>query len=274
MPKQYDYDQLESIGDPGMHVQHVLEGSRVKAIIDENYSYKQKGFISRFLALLLYAVVVVACPVIIFITNGVRIRGRRNLQNLKTGAVSICNHVLTLDNMCVAQALFPRKIYFQSQEETFSIKGIRHVVKGLGAYPIPKSMKAKREYIKFTDELLQNKQIVQIFPEGSLWPYYERIRPFKAGAFHFAVKNNVPVIPMCINFRERPKLLKIFGVKAKCATLHIGKPIYPNNCLNFADAVTDLKERSQTTIMRMNKYFKLIDTGKIIEKEEKLREII
>ena len=54
-----------------------------------------------------------------------------------------------------------------------------------------------------------------MYPEGEIAPYSRELRSFKNGAFHFAVKNDVPVLPMVFVF-PKPKKVKLI----------VGKPVY------------------------------------------------
>lgn len=60
--------------------------------------------------------------------------------------------------------------------------------------------------------------------KGSLIPYCKKIREFKKGAFDFAVKNQVPVVPMVFQFRE-PKGIRKLWKRKQDVTLTILGPI-------------------------------------------------
>ena len=69
-----------------------------------------------------------------------------------------------------------------------------------------------------------NGNMIHFYPEGYLVPYCEKIRTFKNGAFNFAVKNKVDIIPVVFTFREPKGIRKIFK-KKKDVTLKILEPI-------------------------------------------------
>ena len=58
-----------------------------------------------------------------------------------------------------------------------------------------------------------------------MWRRYEKVRPFKPGAFRFAVKFNVPVLPLFIEFRQT-KPRKVLRLKEK-VVMHILPAVYP-----------------------------------------------
>lgn len=73
--------------------------------------------------------------------------------------------------------------------------------------------------------LMEKHKIVNFYPEHALWPRYEKLRPFKSGAFRYAVKFGVPVLPLFIEFRQT-RLRKFLHLKKK-VVLHILPAVYP-----------------------------------------------
>lgn len=270
MAKKYDYEKLEQEGKTDVHVDgEVIKNLESKKEITAKYHFTIKNPIGRFFAFIFWCVVALLVPFITYLFHGTRIKGKRNLRGIRNnGAVVICNHVLYLDCMIGAQCVYPKKLYFHVLENSMKVKGLSIVMKALGAMPIPSRPSAKRAFIEETDNLLKKKKWVCVYPEAALWPYYEKIRPFKTGAFHFAVKNDVPIIPICINFRKRRGLFKKLGMRTKFVTVHIGRPIYADKNLEFNDAVNDLLQRSNYNLNRMNHWFKVID-GNVVDENEK-----
>lgn len=277
MAKRYDYEKLQSEGiSDDFHVDGERDESKLSNVeIDKNYKFRIKNPIAKFFANLFYCFAALVIPFIVYLAHGVRFRGRRNLRSLKnTGAVAITNHVLYLDCMMIAQAVFPKKLYFQVLENNMKLPGVRFFMKACGCMPIPRKQSAKRVYVEETDKILKDeKKFVGIYPEAALWPYYTKIRKFKPGAFHFAVKDDVPIIPVIINFRAPRGIQKWFNMKVRYVTVHIGKPIYANKDLPFNESVTELMERSHNIMVRMNHWFKVIDEGKV-QAQEKLNDDI
>ena len=181
-----------------------------------------------------------------FFAFGLRIRGRENVKAVKgTGAVTVCNHVHPMDCTMINEALFPRRVYYLSLADNFRIPVIRHIIKALGAVPIPPDTSCKAEMLEQIDEALKGGDLLQIYPEGILRPYHNGLRAVKPGAFSIAYNAGVPVLPFAITFRE-PKGL--FRLKRKpCITLTAMPPIYP-------DAQTPKRE----DVLRMKEEFRNI----------------
>ncbi len=199
----------------------------LKFDIDENYEYIPKGKIFNFFSNILYNVI--ALPILKILTKiiyDLKIEGIENIRNFQGGAVTVSNHVLILDCAMVGIACGFRKVYYTTREGSFKIPFVRKLIKLLRAVPIPSTMNNKKHFTQSINEVLNEGNLVHFYPEAALWPYYEKIRNFKYGAFNFAVQNNVPIIPMVFKFREAKGFRKLFKKKPD-VTLVILKPILP-----------------------------------------------
>ncbi len=162
---------------------------------------------------------------------GLRIDGRKNLrkyrEELKNGAMCICNHVFIFDAFGVNQAVkrFGR-IWIPMFAKHFNGKNgwfMRHA----GGIPIPETRGGMRKFNEAFDEYHRRKDWFLIFPETVRWNMYVPIRPFKLGAFSMAYKYDIPVIPLVYSYRERKGLYRLFGKRNEpCVTLHVGEPIF------------------------------------------------
>ena len=188
----------------------------------------------------------IAYLVLLIITKviyNLKIEGKENLQKIKNGAVTVSNHVLFLDCAIIGIALISKKIYFTTEEGSFKIPFVRRLIKLLRAIPIPKDLTNKRNFTKEINKLLQEGRIVHFYPEAALWPYHNKIRNFKNGAFDFAVRNDVPVIPMVFKFRETEGIRRFFKMKPDI-TLCILEPIYAEKGnVSVKQKVENLKDK-------------------------------
>lgn len=211
--------------------EHVIDMDSWQSLdfkIDEKYEYIPKSKIFKKTSNMFYYGI--AVPVLYVLTKiiyDLKIEGKENLQNLETGAISVSNHVLILDCAMVGLAMEDKRIYYTTLEDSFKIPFVRKLIKLLRAIPIPKDNKNKVHFMEALDEILQNGDIVHFYPEASLWPYYREIRNFKTGAFRFAIKNDVPIVPMVFTFR-RPNAIRRMIKKKPDVTLTILKPMKSN----------------------------------------------
>ena len=146
-----------------------------------------------------------------------------------------------------------KKVYFTTLEGSFKIPFVRKLIKLLRAIPIPKSVKNKEYFIKALDKALNDEKSIHFYPEVALFPYFDKIRHFKNGAFDFAVKNNKPIVPMVITFREPQGIRKKFK-KKKDVTLTVLEPVRLNeNLKNNKEKVEDLKQRVYNNMKEFNR---------------------
>ena len=68
---------------------------------------------------------------------------------------------------------------------------------------------------------INEKEIILIYPEAHIWPYYTHIRNFKDVSFTYPAELNKPVVPAVTIWRGKE------GRKPK-QTIIFCKPIYPN----------------------------------------------
>lgn len=193
--------------------------------IDKDYEYVKKGFIFKlFSNILYYGIAFPILTILLKIMYNYKIEGKENLKDLKTGAISISNHVLILDCALLGLTFKNKKLYYTTQEESFKIPFVRKLIKLLRAIPIPKKIDNMKRFLSEIGDLLKDGAIVQMYPEAVLHPYCKQIRRFKNGAFDIANKNNVPIIPCVFTYRKPTGIRKLFKKKPDI-TIKVLKPV-------------------------------------------------
>ena len=82
-------------------------------------------------------------------------------------------------------------------------------------------------FLNAMDVLLRRGEKVLVYAEQGMWWNYRKPRPMTNGAFNFAVKSKVPVIPFFITM-EDSDLIGNDGFPIQEYTVHILEPIYPD----------------------------------------------
>ncbi len=198
-------------------------------------------FVSNNIFFKLWAAILRRCGIIFlgpYIKHKYRLKiiGKINTKTVKKqGVIVTINHVHDFDNLLVATRILKhRKCYFLTLKSNINMRGIGYILKLAGGIPIPTNIRAIMTFGKSVEKLLKNKKAIMVCPEASLWPYYRGIRPFKKGAFYFAVKSEVPVLPVVILFRQKAKKHS-HSKKNKFKyyfTVKVGKPLYPDTTLS------------------------------------------
>ena len=240
--KNLGYNYPERSDEHMISVKHLRDTN-----FDEKYQYLPKGFFHKLSRLALFISLNLVGFLAVRIRYGLKVKNRKvlrkNKELLKNGAITICNHVLMWDYICVLCAIKPHLQYHPGWKTNFEGPNA-FFIRWVGGIPIPTdNMRAMVKFRKTIDEVLSSGKWLHFFPEGSMWFYYPDIRPFKPAVFKFAVKHNKPIIPMAISFRERKGIFKLFG-KKPFATLTLGEPILPDTTIDQDVAVDKLHKES------------------------------
>lgn len=235
-----DGHEEQNIFETDEHVLHMWEPLKFK--VEPGYDYLRNSVLSRAATFLLRGF----AAIILFFLNrilfGFEIEGDQNVDKLgDKGAITICNHVHPMDCTMVNMALLSRRVYYITLERNFKIPVIRHIIRILGAVPLPNNYHYAGEMFEAMGEAVRNSACVQVYPEAVMQPYCKNLRRFKNGAFQMAVDNDVPVLPMAIKQVKPDKLYALYKTKP-CLRLVVLPPVYPDKTLPRKEAVEKLKE--------------------------------
>lgn len=131
------------------------------------------------------------------------VRGEENLEGIR-GAIVCCNHVNKLDCMAIAYAL-NRRTYTTAAEFNNMSGFLGDMMRVGGMLPLSADYRAMANLDRAISKLLDKGKYITFFPEGSEWWCYEKPRPQLIGAYRYAVKNGVPVVPVFITFKPTPE---------------------------------------------------------------------
>jgi len=169
-----------------------------------------------------------------------KIYGKENIKKCKS-AILTCNHVYMFDSLAVHYAFRGHKTY-EIGAEFNNLKGkLGNIMRAGGMLPISMNLKVLRKFDKAVTYHMKHNSFMLFFPEQGMWYNYEKPRPFKNGAFHYAAKNNVPILPLYITFRDSGKFDKE-GLPIKYSNLNILEPIYPKSNLSVAENTEYLRK--------------------------------
>ncbi|MDL2237701.1 1-acyl-sn-glycerol-3-phosphate acyltransferase [Christensenellaceae bacterium OttesenSCG-928-K19] len=213
----------------------------IKLHLDENYHYVSKNWGLRFLY---YFAIFVGMPFVYLyykIRWRFKVEGKANVKLVKKqAAITVANHVHNMDSFMLTYPFYPNTPYFVALKhnfEAFLVGGLVRVMRGI---PLPEDMKNFERFTTQVSDTLQNtKRKIHLFPEGEIAPYSRELRPFKNGAFHLAVRNSVPVLPMVFVFPAKKRV-----------TLIVGKPV----CVQDVPGTEGLSEPKQVAMY--SKYVK------------------
>ncbi len=177
--------------------------------------------------------------------------GIENLQSVDSGAMITCNHFNPFDSFTV-ESIFrqsgksdEKKLYKVIREGNYTnFPGLYgFFFRNCDTLPLSSNKRTMIKFVEAVDTILKRKDFILIYPEQGMWWNYRKPRPLKNGAFHFAVRGNVPVIPIFITMKDS-NIIGEDGFPVQEYYVHIEKPIYPKKELSERENIKYLKDEN------------------------------
>ena len=178
------------------------------------------------------------------------IRGIEHFKNLQSGAVITCNHFNAFDSFAIQIAYEaaeqPDRTFYRVIREgnytTFpGFYGF--LMRHCNTLPLSSNSQTLKKFTEATKTLLREGNFVLVYPEQSMWWNYRKPKPLKGGAYTFAAKANVPVLPCFITMKDSD-IMGDDGFYVQEYTIHIGEPIYPDEKLPYLRRAEDMRMRN------------------------------
>lgn len=178
------------------------------------------------------------------------IKGIEHFKNLNSGAIITCNHFNALDSFAIqvayeASEQKDRKFYRVIREGNYTnFPGFYGMLmRNCNTFPLSSNIKTMKKFMKSMDLVLQNGHFMLIYPEQSMWWNYRKPKPLKKGAFSFAARNNVPVLPCFITMQDSD-ILGDDGFYVQEYTIHVSEPIYPDPAISYSENVEEMRSKN------------------------------
>jgi len=230
--------------------------------IDENYPFLDKSIRFKLMRALVYLGIYTVAFFLSFLRFGLKIEGRKNLRKhrkvLKNGAITVCNHIHLWDTVFSVQALRCRPIFFPVWKELLNTPD-EGFIRYTGGIPIPDEIHLIKYLNKAFDEIRAKKKWIHFYPEGSMFYFYQPIRPFKKGVFSMAHRYDVPVLPMACSYRKPHFPFTLVNVyrslignqKLPMVTLRIGEPLLFDKTLPRKEAIQKMRKDCHEAVVRL-----------------------
>ena len=192
-----------------------------------------------------------------YINIKTNIIGIANAKGIHTGAIITSNHFNKIDNTIIRYLMHRvgrgRKFDIIVQDSNIFMPGtLGWLIKNNRTIPINKDHKyISNNFEPAMKKFFQKKHFVLIYPEEEMWYNYKLPRPGKIGAYHYACKYNVPIIPCFIEMNNTEKIDND-GFYVQRYTLHVMEPIYPDLSKDFKVAKEELRQKDYE--MKIKKY--------------------
>lgn len=215
--------------------------------LGKNYRYTSDGFLARTLTWFVYYVI--ALPIVFVLQKFVvrqKVVNRKLLKQCKKqGYFVYANHTMAMGDAFTGPLLCaPKKCYILANLDATSIKGLRTVVKALGAIPVPSDYDEMKKMLRCVRKRIEQKSAIIIYPEAHIWPYYTKIRPYASTSFKYPVNLDAPVFAVT-NCYQKSKFFKSPKVVAI-----VDGPFYPDKALPKAERTEKLRDQVYETMCR------------------------
>ncbi len=178
------------------------------------------------------------------------IKGIEHFKNLYSGAVITCNHFNAFDSFAIQLAYEAaeqpdRKFYRVIREGNYtSFPGFYgFLMRHCNTLPLSSNRKTLQKFTEAVDQVLTDGHFVLVYPEQSMWWNYRKPKPLKSGAFMFAAKNQVPVLPCFITMQDSD-LMGDDGFPVQEYTIHVSRPIYPEEGKTYRENMQMMMEEN------------------------------
>lgn len=158
--------------------------------------------------------------------------GEENLASIRGGAILTSNHFSIFENLAVKEVAdrVPgrHRFYRVIKGLNFFQPGwVGFLMQNCDTLPLSKNLKTMRLFGDALEKILANDGLVLVYPEQAMWWNYRKPRPPKAGAFFYAAKFDVPIIPCFVTMEDTDRL-DSYGFPKQKYTIHVMPPLYPD----------------------------------------------
>ena len=144
-----------------------------------------------------------------FFNGDTEIVGIDKLRDIKGGAIITCNHFNVMDSTIIRKLMMDlkreKKLAIVIEESNIFLPGkFNLLTNNCNTIPLSSSrLYMKNKFYPAMEKRLNDGDWILIYPEEEMWFNYKKPRPLKPGAYHFAIKYNVPIISCFIEMREK-----------------------------------------------------------------------
>ncbi len=238
--------------------------------IDETYLYTHKNPFWNISSFVLQNIISMPIKILYAkIKFRITYQGKEKLKAYKKeGYFVYVNHTQEFaDTFIPSLPVYPKRNYFIVNPENISMKGLQTIVEMLGAIPVPTSKEAMKNFKNAISKMIEKKRAITIYPEAHIWPYYTKIRPFKAVSFAYPVELSAPTFCITNTYQSYGKNKD----KIKIVS-YIDGPFYVNKEKSKKEQKQELRdkvyhqmvERSQNSNVEYIKYRKKEEEQAII----------
>ncbi len=209
--------------------------------LDEKLSSKVKTRI----AVIMEAV----CKKVLGKKFNIRVVGKENMRGIEGGAIITSNHFAPTENLAVSIAADSadkkRRVYKVVREGNYFMSGvIGFLLKNCRTLPLSSDLHTMKKFGAALEKILKDGNFVLIYPEQAMWWNYPKPREYRIGAYHYAAKFSVPIVPCFVTLSENGRVGKN-GFPELDYTIHVMPPIYPDEKKSVRQNAAEMLARNK-----------------------------
>lgn len=165
----------------------------------------------------------------------IKINGIENALDLKGQSFIItANHFSPYDSLIVRYLTnkigYKNKLSIVINETNLFMGGsLGKIIRSIDVLPYAHDLEyLGKIFNPHLTKVIEKGNIILIYPEQEMWLDYPYARPLMPGAYHYATKLNVPILPLFVTFKKNEAGETIY-------TINVGKPLYPDQALSLSD---------------------------------------
>ena len=155
--------------------------------------------------------------------------GRENLaaaENTERPIIFVANHSLPLDSLLHGLAIQPHLTWFTMIEATVMAPYLGNFVRLLGGIPIPTDLARLGDIDEAMDAAIKVRGSVFFYSEGECFLLCQEIKPFKAGAFYYAIKEGALIVPIVSVLKKEGKSRGGAAPRRRAASSRLGVEVH------------------------------------------------
>lgn len=193
MKKIYYYKDFDS---------DVVTSKNQDIVIKDNFKWVHYNLFYKLGSYILYWLFLFVGFIYVKWVLHVKIVNKEVLKNRNSYYLFI-NHTQEIgDAFIPALITFPKRPYIIINKANFGIPILGKILPMLGAIVVPENLHDFKYFKEAITYYGKNHPIV-VYPEGHVWPYYTKIRPFKKGSFQLTLEENKDIFSATVTYQKR-----------------------------------------------------------------------
>lgn len=226
----------------------VIESRNQNYKIKDDFKWIHSNIFYRFFSCILWKIAVIVVFVYYRLIKHIKIENKEILKKYKKQGYFIYgNHTQPVGDAFMPWFVVNKRFNTIASQANLGIPVLGKILPMLAALIIPEKTSQTKEFLKAVRYRINQGRAVIIYPEGHVWPYYTKIRPFQGSAFKFPVNNKVPSFCMTTTYYKRNNKSKP-GIK-----IYVDGPFFPDVNLKPKEQEKELCEKIYKRMVQRSK---------------------